>query len=492
MEKSENKNILRGILVYLINIVFLSPIIIYGGQNFSVDSYGIVLDCYVHLNAFIGSYRWFGALLYKLYYGIFRHNPIMDSTIDCIIFIMLVAAITLVFSCVIYKTINRKSILSYVAINSSVLVTVLNVWFCDILSFPECVFITAIGIVLCFEALIVFIKMPNVKGYILSAILIILATGVYQQFLFVFTIYIVAICSFYVIKNKETTFKQLFLRYIKPVVLIIVSGGLYFVIGKVVQTVLNIEPNSRVALSISTIIENCLYFVKNQHSYLKGRGFFNSELLTVCFLAVGFIWFIFTVLDWKKNKNILKTVILWLSFASAYVAAYTPGILSTSHAARAMFALFSVFALFVIGTLVLTDNKYIKLVLCAVLSVVLVMNIFVSINREMNLKKQNESDKIWSEQIIEKIEEYEGENQEITQIYFCYDDNTNLSVYAESAVCYNYSLRSMINYYSNRGFEATEMTAEEKEKYFGNKEWDVINTEEQMIFDSDTLYLCCY
>ena len=489
---TKNKNLIKGFLLYILNMICLSPVIIYGGQNFSIDSYGIALDYNGHLNAFIGSYRWFGAWVYKLYYNIFKHNPISDSTIDCVVYIVFVAAIVLCLSYTIYSLINNKSALTYVVINLSVLVSVLNVWYCDILSFPECVFITAIGVVLCFAALIVFIKMPNIKGYILSAILIILSTGVYQQFLFVFTIYIVAICSFYVVKNKETTFKQLFSRYIKPVVLIIVSGGLYFIIGKVVQNMLGVEPNSRVALSISSIIDNCFYFAKNQYSYLKGRGFFDSELLTICFLAVGFIWFVFAIVDWKKNKNTLKTIVLGLSYVAAYISAYAPGILSTSHAARAMFALFAVFALFVVGTLILTDNKYIKIVLSAILSVVLISNISVFIDREINQKKQNDVDKMWAEQIIENIEKYEKENQEITQIYYCYDSTTDIAVFAETAVYQRYSLEAMINYYSDRNFKANGMSVEDGEKYFGDKEWTEINTEEQLVFEGDAVYLCCY
>ena len=492
MTNSKNKNVIKGIFLYIINVLCLSPIMIYGGQNFSIDSYGIVLDYNTHLNAFIGSYRWFGAFVYKLYYDMFKHNPILDSTIDCVVYIVFVAAIVLCLSYTIYSLINKKNALTYVIINLSVLISVLNVWFCDILSFPECVFITAIGVFLCFSALIVFIKIPNIKGYILSALLIILSTGVYQQFLFVFTIYIVAICSFYIVKNKETTLKQLFLRYIKPVVLIIMSGGLYFAIGKIAQLVLDVEPNSRVALSISSIIENCFYFAKNQHSYLKGRGFFYSELLTMCFLAVSFIWFVITIVDWKKNKNTLKTISLWLSYAAAYISAYAPGILSTSHAARAMFALFAVFSLFVIGTLVVTDSKYVKAALCAILCVVLVANTFVFVEREINQKKQNEVDRIWAEQIIENMEEYENEYEEIKQIYYCYDSTTDIAVFAETAVYQRYSLEAMINYYSDRGFKAKEMSLEEKEKYFGNKEWTEINIEEQLIFVDDSLYLCCY
>lgn len=492
--KREQKriNVLNVFFLYFLNIVFLSPTIVYGGQNFSIDSYGIALDYNGHIDAFIGSFRWFGAFLYKAYYSIFQHNPILDSTIDCIVFIVLVAGIVSLLSYTLYKLINKKSILSYISINLSVLVSVLNAWFCNILSFPECVFITAIGTVLCFSALIVFIKKQNLYGYILSSILIILATGIYQQFLFVFTIFIVAICECKVLQGNQKTFKQLFSIYIKPVILIIVSGGIYLIIGKIIQMAFNITPNERVALSIPSIIKNCFYFATHQHSYLKGRGLFSSEILTVCFLVVGFVWFLCAFIDWLKNKNTLKTIIIYSSFVCAYISAYIPGILSTSHAARAMFALFSVFALFTIGTLILSESKLIKTAFCIILSIVLISNIFVFVKGEINLKKQNDIDGIWCEQVIEEIEKYEKVEQEIKQIYYCYDDKTDIAEYSESAVCHTYSLRSMINYYSNRDFKVIKMPEETKNSYFKDKNWDDINIKEQLIFVEDTLYLCCY
>ena len=99
---------------------------------------------------------------------------------------------------------------------------------------------------------------------------------------------------------------------------------------------------------------------------------------------------------------------------------------------------------------------------------------------------------MWAEQIIENIEEYEKENQEITQIYYCYDSKTDIATFAETAVYQRYSLEAIINYYSDRGFKAKEMSPEEKDKYFGNNEWSEINKEEQLVFVDNSLYLCCY
>lgn len=484
---------LHTMLLYVGNIVFLSPIMIFGGQNFSIDSYNVLLSAQDHTTSFVGSYRWFGAFLYRAYLATFGHNPILDSTIDSFLFILASAVVFLTLSISIYRLIADKSILTYFAINLSVVLTVLNVWFCNILSFPECIFITTIAVILCFGAIIIFLKIQTIKGCVLSAILIVLATGVYQQFLFVFTIYVIAICSIDVFKKDEITFAELFKRYIKPIILIFVSGAIYFTIAIVVQKALGVNPIDRTASGLSKIYENIIYYATHQHSYIKGRGYFDSEIMTVCFLTIFIVWLTAIFIEWLKNKNTLKTVVVCASFICGYVSAYATVLISEAHSLRGLFPLFSIFALFTIGSLGLIKKGYtVKVGLCAVLITALVANAVVSVKNEINLKKQNDVDQSWSEQIIEEIKKYEKDGQEIKQIYYCYDDNIDLSEYEESAVCYNYSLRSMLNFYSSRNLKIIEMPFQEKTIYFKDKNWNNINVEEQLVFVNDSLYLCCY
>lgn len=488
----EKNSRFKDIMLVLFNIMMLMPAIIYGGQNFSIDSYGIMLDKQTHISAFIGSLRWFGAFVYDVYYFLFRHNPIINSTIDCIIFVLLVAVSIFFLTKKLCKLLRENGILSTLIIDVSVVVSVINVWFLDILSFPECVFISSIGFILCFSAIYVFMIAKSLWQYILVSVLLVLSTGIYQQYICIFTIYVIAICGINMIKDHIKTFKEIFLIYIKPVVIIVTSGVIYLITGKIVQYIFSIEPNSRIALNISSIIENCIYYIKHQHSYLKGRGYFETELLTICFLFTGVICAILVIKEWIKNKNTLKTLVLGLSIICAYCSAYLPGILSTSHSHRAMFALFAIFALFALVSLALSDQRIIRSMLLVVLAVVFCANAIVSIQSELQLKKQNDADKVWCEQVIEEIEEYERTEQTINNIYYCYDSNVDIAVYTQSAVTQNYSLRAMINMFAERTFTVKEMAETEKELYFNNKEWTDINTQEQIVFVDDTAYLCCY
>ena len=65
------------LIVFLINILALSPLIIFSHIHYSIDTYGILLNGYTeHMNAFIGSYRYFGAFVYWII-SIMGHNPII-------------------------------------------------------------------------------------------------------------------------------------------------------------------------------------------------------------------------------------------------------------------------------------------------------------------------------------------------------------------------------------------------------------------------------
>ena len=89
------------------------------------------------------------------------HNPVLCSTVDIVVFIILVAVfISLLTNCIV-ELIGKKDRFVYIIVDLGVLVSVANVWFCNILSFPECVFITAIGVCLCFGAVVAYITLKG-------------------------------------------------------------------------------------------------------------------------------------------------------------------------------------------------------------------------------------------------------------------------------------------------------------------------------------------
>ena len=198
-----NKKNNTYILLYLCNLLLISPCLIFGGSNFTNDSYIILNDgANVHISSSIGNFRYFGAFIYKIL-SLLNHNPILNSTLDIIFYVILVPAILSLVLTEFKKCLETDDIISLAAIDVCVLLSIYNIWFCNILSFPECIVITAIGITLCFSSLIILIHSKNILYYIFSAILLVLSTAVYQQFISVFAIFAIAYCGIYTVKNQD-------------------------------------------------------------------------------------------------------------------------------------------------------------------------------------------------------------------------------------------------------------------------------------------------
>lgn len=492
--KDFKKNLFKCFLLYLCNIILMLPCLVFGGSNFSIDSYGILVGgADVHISAFIGSFRYFGAFIYRIL-SLFNHNPILNSTLDIVFYVILVPAIISLVVIEFSRRLESNDVISLIAINIAVLISVYNVWFCDILSFPECIVITAVGITLCFSSLIILIRSKRIWHCLLSATLLVFATAVYQQFISVFAIFAIAYCGIYTVRNQDK--KLIIFNYLKYAILIIVSGIIYFISGKFFISYFGLNANERIALNVSSIIENIKYFISHQHSFLKGRGFFDTEILTIAFVMIGFVWLVTLFADWIKNKDTFKTIILALSYAVAYFSAYLSGILSTSHATRTMFPLFSIFALFIIGTLSLKPKKITKIFISIILFMVLSINIFKIVTYENGLKTQNQSDEVWASQVVNSINEYEEKSgNTIEKIYYGYDDCYDMNVensFTNSATSVRYAFDSIFEVYSGTEYLVIEMTEEECRNVFGNNDWKDFEADKQLVFKDNELYICCY
>ncbi len=477
------------IYIFVLNVLTLSPLLVFGGSNYSIDSYSILLDCNVHLNNFISGYRYFGAFLYKIIMGL-GHNPIVDSTVDSVFFIFIASIAVALLTQSFYNNLKEKDILSLLIVDFSVVVSVANVWLCDILSFPECVTITGLGLFFCLLAVCVIDKKQSVLRCVISILLLICSTAIYQQFISMFTVFTIALFALKAYNKNDL--KSLIKNYIKPAVIVITSGMLYFIIGKFVLSNSGLQESKRIALSFNQIIENVIYFAANQHSYLKGRGFFSTELLTVLFILIGFLWFVGVAVDWFKHRKHMRTLFLLLSYAVAYLGTFLCGILSLSHAARAMFPLFSVFSLFALGILVYNNKKIVKIATLVIIVLALSINLIKITEREMALKQQNAEDLFWASQVVYEIEKYEKEKGVIiTSIELC-DDAQYSSGYSESIRYVPYARKAILNLSGNREFLCKSMSEEKYKEYFENKDWSVFDADEQMVFEDEKLYLCCY
>ena len=271
---------------------------------------------------------------------------------------------------------------------------------------------------------------------------------------------------------------------------IVINSVLYYLIGIGIQKILNITPNSRASMSLQTVIDNVKYFIKQQHSFFKGRGFFSSEILTVCYLMV-FVIFIFSlIMFWRKSRQTAKTIFIGLSFVAAYICAYLPGLVSTSHGTRTICALFSVFALFAIGAVALYQHKITSAILACVLFLVFALNVYKTVNMEVVQIIGNTNESTYADGIAYEIEKFEVSNGvNIKKIGVCYDKTPDINA---KEIYHDYDAEAIICLHIKHPIEFVEVPKDIIQNNFAEKDWTSYDAEEQIVFDKNTAYVCVY
>ncbi len=159
---------IKNIYLFLFNLCVMLFLFVFSGENYTNDGYAIVLNGpELHIETFIGSYRFLGAFLYYLL-SLTGHIPFFGSLYDVVILIVLTSLIVTCLVNVYKNQFDHSSELTTIIIDISVLVSILNVWFCDNLSFPECIFITAVGLFLCLSAVIIIIRHNHIWACVIS------------------------------------------------------------------------------------------------------------------------------------------------------------------------------------------------------------------------------------------------------------------------------------------------------------------------------------
>ena len=491
----------RGrLLLTLGTVAAFLPLCVFNGERYSVDSPSILLyGNWIHLSAFIDSYRYVGALIAQLY-SFTGHDPIHNCLPDAILFILLAGIGTAMLVGCIADHLNVRGPLQLLALDLAVILAVENVWYCEILTFPESIFLSGVGLCLCYTAVAVFIRRRSVRGLAASAVCLILATAVYQQYIVVFTVFVIAVLACEILREERPEAKAAFVKYAGAAALILASGGVYWLLGKAIAKAFGIGGGSRIMPLSYAVLDNVRFYITHQHSFLKGRGYFKTEIMTASVLLLAAGWFLLFVLYARKKKQPVTAAVILLAFIMAYCASYLPGIVSKSHDTRVIFGLFSVFFLFTCGIVFMNPNKWVAASVSCVLAAMLAANVFAVVKMADNQKKRNRADLDDAEQIVRRIEEYEeSSGVTVKNIFYCYDTNGEQtrsgSLFSEDfSMCAILSLRSR-RYapgVEEAVFALSGMPESVYREYFAEKNWDTLDLNEQLVIIGDSAYLCVY
>ena len=469
----DRQRIKHFLIVFLINLLALSPLIIFSHVHISEDAYAYLMNNdWAAVEWYVGSFRYFGALVTSLI-SLTGHNPIVNPSLDIVFYIIISAFVITLLSIYIFKLLKHTNkLFLFVLIEFALLITVTNVWYSNILTFAECIAFDAIGLLFCFLSIYIYSSRNSLISRITASVLFICSAACFQQFIPVFAIYTILILCIKQSQSDKKGIKELLLFYLKPFLFIVINSVLYYLIGIGIQKILNITPNSRASMSLQTVIDNVKYFIKQQHSFFKGRGFFSSEILTVCYLMVFAIFIFSLIMFWRKSRQTAKTIFIGLSFVAAYICAYLPGLVSTSHGTRTICALFSVFALFAIG------------------AVAFALNVYKTVNMEVVQIIGNTNESTYADGIAYEIEKFEVSNGvNIKKIGVCYDKTPDINA---KEIYHDYDAEAIICLHIKHPIEFVEVPKDIIQNNFAEKDWTSYDAEEQIVFDKNTAYVCVY
>ena len=232
---------------------------------------------------------------------------------------------------------------------------------------------------------------------------------------------------------------------------------------------------------------------------MKGRGYFQSEIMTVGFLALGLLWFVCLCRYARQKKAYTKAVLVLAAYAAAYAGCYLFGIISASQEPRVVFGLFSVFFLFTLGIDAKSKTRLPAADVCCILAVVLMANAAAITEMGRRYRELNQTDLNDAAQISQAIDDYERQNgMTVTSIAYCRDAQST-KYRGHSLFYFDFSLEAILTLQSSRYepdtekiYEFREMPEDVYRRYFKGKDWDTLNLNEQLVFLDDTAYLCVY
>ena len=496
----------REIRVFFFVFAMFSPLFLFALPHYASDSYVILGHMSDHARAFLGSFRFFGALLIRVraLFGEPVSFPLPDAAFYVLILSLSVAALSLFLE----KSCRLTGLPLRLTALFAVCTSAVNVSAGSVLCFPECIFVSGVGFFCCFSALIVFFGAKK-RGwrYLLGGALLIAAVGVYQQFLSVFILYAALIVTARRLSEDETDGPAAALvSYLEAAVFVAASSALYYLLAKGAQKLSGIAPNPRASLHAASVLEGIRYYVAEQRSVLGGEGLFRTGMLRVGFYALFLFWAVSALTYLIRNRRemrggrLVKTLLLLLAPPFAYWFAFLPGFVSDSRNVRVILAVFAAFALFGVSGAVMAGRKTAAWAFALLLCFVFVLQMGKTVEMFSDEVVTNAVEQTLARQYLQEIERYEArEGQTVERIAFHFDGHPDcnrsmhLSGGGPDALGCDWGVSGLFRFVSGgRYFQAEMLSDEAYARIFADADFKVFDPQTQMVFSGDTLYLSVY
>lgn len=338
------------------------------------------------------------------------------------------------------------------------------------------------------------------KSYIKSLILIIIATFSYQGSVNIY----ITLTLLMLFIDKTKTKKEIIKIFMKSISIFVIS----FVINVLTIYILNfilLDEQNRIAQG--GILYNINNFAEKLALVLVYSLVTNYNIWPIGITPITIIITIL-VLTYKNNdkKEQIKIIIRYILLVVIAIGVCVAPIFlmkNPSLEPRMAMSIGSIIGISIIYLIVNTQNsnKMFKKTLEIVIIIFFVYNTVNCLNLFNIHVITNKIDQNQALAIKYKIEKYEKEtNNKITKVAYYkdasykayhYGYNHNYSSFSQRAFDNYYCIIEALNYYCDRKFEKTSMDKEIYLEFFKDKDWDTF-TEEQIVFEGDTMYICTY
>jgi hypothetical protein len=390
-----------------------------------------------------------------------------DNTIYIISTI--VAFIALIASLYVFNSIIKEHIKNEWLSRALSVITILNVFIIELLLFIEKgILVTSILLnVIALKYFVNYLKEKKKKNLIITAIILILASGCYQGTLALF----VALSTIFIIKYFKN-FKEFIINNIW-----IILG--YGIAGIFNLTVSKLTAGTRTSgvIELGKSIEKVF---KGSMEMFKTNGIINKTALIV--IAVLLAIFIITAIIKSDKKKMISILQLLYIFVATYIIVIAPQFLQNTESIwmvpRSTYAFASIIGIvFIFAFMQLEIKDKGNTALFILIAVILFTAQYVSFSKILTDRyKLNALDKTKAEEIVFDIENYEKQNNKTidtivfntSNIRYTYDGIVAIGDMNVRAFSKDWSTKAILEYFSDRVFI---ITNEKIENYENNIEF---------------------
>ena len=488
---NNKKEIINFIIAFSITVIIFIPFL---QKHYATDSYNISSIGY---KEYAIKYSLNDGRVFMAFIGYIA--DLLKIPLD--IYIISLTIMALFVSCIsvivlkdwILKIKNNAKISSEIFALIASYFTVFNFMYIENMIFVEC-FVMALSIL--FYILAAKLIISKNKSYLVKAtVLTILGLFCYQGTI---SIYLVILLVFSLLKNEK--YDECIKNLIIGVLILLFGIILQFIAINFSGKIFNMQ-QERLSKFYDIVI-NIKYSIYYLGNILINTGYVYTKYLFLFFLSIIEILIIFKIYKEKLNKKILINTLLIILFC--FFSGIAISFISTTGfwSARIRFSIGATIGLLMIYLYCKTDivfnYKKINILIISIYIIYALSIITNYISIMNNTLKVNLQDKLQAIEIRNYIEKYEEENNinvnklaifhgKFNEKAFYKNLKYHGSAMSWSAVRTQWSIKGIIEMYSNKIFIMTEPNKGELEYYLNNVDRSI-----DYMCIKDTLYIGCY